>query len=322
MVFSVLTYALFTGVCGLAGQAWHLAVLRFLAALGMGGEWSLGVALVMESWGAHARAVLAGLIGAASNVGFLLAAALSAALPPADFWRVLLIVCVFPALLTFLLRVFVPESARWEHAVATGPKARVADIFRGGLGRRSILGAGLGAVALLPTWGAVQWIPLWVGQMPSTDARDPARAQLCSALGAVLGSFLGAVVGDRFGRRLGYFSLCLASLAVCQYLFLTYTSFDGGFLATVFLAGALSAAFYGWLPLYLPELFPTRVRATGQGFCYNSGRLLAAVGVLVNTSINLRGYYAEACAVICLVYVVGLVLAWLIPETKGQPLPE
>src|SRR5262249_38578297 len=107
MIFSVLTYALFTGLCGLAGQAWHLAILRFVAALGMGGEWSLGVALVMESWSAHARPVLAGLIGAAANAGFFITAVLSLLLTPDDYWRALLMVCAFPALLTFLLRYFV-----------------------------------------------------------------------------------------------------------------------------------------------------------------------------------------------------------------------
>src|SRR5262249_5461891 len=121
MVFSVLAYALFTGACGFAGRAWHLAVLRFLAAMGMGGEWSLGVALVMEKWAPHARPVLAGLIGAAANVGFLSTSLLSLALTPDDYWRVFLMVCSFPALLTFLLRMFVPESEKWEAAAVKTP---------------------------------------------------------------------------------------------------------------------------------------------------------------------------------------------------------
>jgi hypothetical protein len=90
----------------------------------------------------------------------------------------------------------------------------------------------------------------------------------------------------------------------------------------VAVTGATTAAFYGWLPLYLPELFPTRVRAAGQGFCYNAGRSLAAVGVLTTTFVvDLKGNYPLASAVVCLVYVVGLGLAWLLPETKGRPLP-
>ncbi len=156
MVFSVLTYALFTGGCGLVQEAWQLMLLRFLAALGMGGEWSLGVALVMESWSTHARPVLAGLIGAAANLGFLIVSLIGMALNPDDQWRVILLMCVLPALMTFLFRMYVPESKQWEHAVATKPQPRLGAIFTPGLRRRSLLGAAIGAVALLATWGAVR----------------------------------------------------------------------------------------------------------------------------------------------------------------------
>jgi MFS family permease len=324
MALSVLTYAIFTGFCGLAQHPWQLAALRFVAALGMGGEWALGVALVMESWASHARPVLAGLIGAAANAGFLLTAVLSLLLTPDQYWRFLLMVCVFPALLTFLLRMFVPESKQWEHAAASGPRARMADIFRPGLRHRSLLGAGVGAVALLATWGAVQWIPLWIGQM--TAGRIPHAAiyaQTCSASGSVVGAFLGAVIGERFPRRAGYFFLCFLSLIACESLFLTSHVFNGWFLSSIALVGAFTAAFYGWLPRYLPDLFPTRVRATGQGFCYNFGRSLAALGVLLNTfAVDVGGKYAQASALVCLVYIGGMLLAWFIPETRGQPLPE
>jgi MFS transporter, SHS family, sialic acid transporter len=327
MMLSVLTYAVLTGACGLVREAWLLVMLRFLAALGMGGEWSLGVALVMETWGAHARPVLAGLIGAAANLGFALVAVLGLVLEPTGYWRWILAACTFPALLTFLLRMFVPESKQWEHAAASGPRAQMTDIFVPGLRRNSLLGAGLGAVALLATWGGVQLIPLWVG----SKSGPAAKAQLVSALGATAGAFLGAVVGHRFRRRVGYAGLCVLALVTCEFFFVGLADagapalpFDGWlFLSTAALVGATSAAFYGWLPLYLPELFPTRVRATGQGFCYNFGRILSAIGVLLTTFIfSLQGNFAQTSAIVCLVYVVGIGLAWFIPETRGQPLPE
>ena len=95
-------------------------------------------------------------------------------------------------------------------------------------------------------------------------------------------------------------------------------------LALVFLAGACTASFYGWLPLYLPELFRTRVRATGQGFSFNFGRVLAAVGVLQTGNLMglFKGGYPQACSVMGLIYLVGLAIIWLAPETRGQPLPE
>jgi MFS family permease len=202
------------------------------------------------------------------------------------------------------------------------------DIFTPALRRKSLLGAGLGGVALLATWGGVQMIPLWVGQKSGLAP----TVQLCSALGATVGAFLGAILGHRFGRRIGYISLCIFSLAICEYLFVGLgnagtangPAFDTLlFLGSTALVGAASAAFYGWLPLYLPELYPTRVRATGQGFCYNFGRILAAGGVLLTTFVfNLKGNYAQASAIVCLIYILGMVIAWFIPETKGRPLPE
>jgi hypothetical protein len=107
-------------------------------------------------------------------------------------------------------------------------------------------------------------------------------------------------------------------------MFRGLTAYDNLFLLAAFLAGAATASFYGWLPLYLPELFPTRVRATGQGVCYNSGRIFALVGVLETGRLMqvFDGSYPRACATISLVYVAGMLLIWLAPETKGRPLPE
>ena len=126
------------------------------------------------------------------------------------------------------------------------------------------------------------------------------------------------------GRRPAYFILCLTSLLSCGVLFRTVTEFNAAFLIGTFIVGMFTAAFYGWLPLYLPELFPTRARATGQGLSYNSGRILAAVGAITQGQLvtHYGGSYAKAGAVVTLVYVLGMVLIWLAPETKGKPLPE
>jgi MFS family permease len=122
-----------------------------------------------------------------------------------------------------------------------------------------------------------------------------------------------------------YFALCLLSLLSCAYLFRALVPQETlVFLLTVLFVGGVTAAFYGWLPLYLPELFPTRVRATGQGLSFNFGRILAAVGGIYMGELVmlLGGDYGEAMARITLVYVAGMVLIWLAPETKGKPLPE
>lgn len=369
MIWSVLVYAVFSGLCGFATAAWQIAVLRGIAALGMGGEWSLGVALVMEVWPARWRPALAGLIGAAANFGFLLIALVGLGLASiidgldrwfvdsgmsrewAEYligrdksgWRLLMFVGAAPALLTLFIRAFVPESERWREAARGAPPVGVWEIFTPALRTRSVLAAALGSIALLGTWGSVQWLPLWAGKMaeqelsqPSLDAGSldaPRRAflegsrswtQIASAGGAVLGTLVAAAVSVRLNRRVTYFLLALGSLLICGVLFRWPVRVDGGFLALVFAAGALTASFYGWLPLYLPELFPTRVRATGQGFAYNFGRVLAAVGAL-GTGWLLDAFgenYARTGAITSLVYVAGLIVIWFCPETKGHPLPD
>lgn len=334
MVFSVLTYALFAGLSGLAQEAWHLAALRFLAALGMGGEWSLGVALVMESWPHRARPLLAGLIGAFGNLGVALTTVpvmiVESAGVPLDLggWRYVLGVCALPALLTFFLRTFVPESEKWLHASATGPRPSITAIFAPGLRYRSILAATMGSVALVGTWGAVHWVTPWLQSETGSQSLTN-FAQQALGIGALCGAFCGAFFGQFITRRAMYFLLCLGSLLVCGVVY--RLDLRGGegigptFWMLVWLMGFLSAAFYGWLPLYLPELFPTRVRATGQGFGFNFGRIVAGCGTLAMGFLMgdvFHGNIAHAAATISLVYMLGMALAWFAPETKGQPLPE
>ena len=335
MALSILTYAgvsglgAFVGLTGLehiVPGAWQMVAVRFIAALGMGGEWALGVALVMEVWGDRSRALLAGLIGAAANVGYVLVALLSLGigqlkatlgewnLPP-DWieWRLLMLMGVLPAV--------------------TG---------RGAI-PRMVLGACLSGVPLLGTWASVQWAPTWGAELsqkaikavergekepdlPQVVVREAkAYTQMASALGASVGAFAGALLGMASGRRWAYALLCLGSLAAVQLFFRSNDELSLWFFFTMFLAGALSASFYGWLPLYLPELFPTRQRATGQGFSFNFGRVVAAVGAL-QTGALMKGYfqgdYARACSIMALVYLVGLLVILFAPETHGEALPD
>ncbi len=326
MSASILCYSLFTGLCYFAKEPWHLGFFRFLAALGMGGEWSLGVALVMEIWPEKSRPLMAGIIGAAANVGYLLIGVIAIQFPiTPTSWRWVMLVGAGPALLTFFIRLFVPESEKWKESVKKGPSHPFKEIFSPPLFKTTMLAITFASIALIGTWGSVQWLPLWGDQMAgSTMPTAKAFTQIASALGAILGCIVGALVGGRFGRRPAYFLLCLGSLISCGYLFRSVNEYGNLFLGMVFMVGGLTAAFYGWLPLYLPELFPTRVRATAQGLAFNFGRILAAVGALQmgNLMGHFHGSYAQAGAVITLVYVLGLFLIWLAPETRGKPLPE
>ncbi|MBI2948843.1 MAG: MFS transporter [Verrucomicrobia bacterium] len=329
MSLSILTYSIFSGLCAFAGAPWHLGALRFFAALGMGGEWSLGVALVMECWPEKHRPLLAGVIGAAANVGFLLIAVLGVFVKiTTSSWRWVMIAGAAPAVLTFFIQIFVPESEKWKASVQRSPgnEKPLQILFSNKpLLINTVLAIGFASIALIGTWGSVQWLPLWADQM--TGGKVPAAkamTQILSGVGAIIGCFIGPWIGGRMGRRPAYFILCLGSLISCGFLFRTVSEYNALFLITVGVVGCVTAAFYGWFPLYLPELFPTRVRATGQGLSYNFGRILAAAGALGQGQLvaHYGGSYAQAGATITLIYLVGLFLIWLAPETKGKPLPE
>ena len=193
---------------------------------------------------------------------------------------------------------------------------------------RMLLAAGLSGVPLLGTWAGLMWMYLWVSKLPGGDVPD-AKPRGCRSRrrsGPRSGAWSGRVLCGVLGRRPVYAALCVLSLVVDgRVLPAATTKYDDGrSCCRRGCSGMISASFYGWLPLYLPELFPTAVRATGQGFGFNFGRIIAAAGNLqmANLLAAFGNDYAQACAVVAGVYVVGLVLIAFAPETKGKPLPE
>jgi MFS transporter, SHS family, sialic acid transporter len=167
----------------------------------------------------------------------------------------------------------------------------------------------------------VQKIPAWVGdpKMPGRTASAQGYTQMALAVGAIVGCMIAPLVAAWLNRRITFFLLCLTSLISCQILF-RFTEYNTTFLLMAFVVGGTTAAVYGWLPLYLPELFPTRVRATAQGISFNFGRIFAGVGGIVLGG-SVPGGYAKMGAVVSLIYIFGMLLIWLAPETKGKPLP-
>jgi hypothetical protein len=203
-----------------------------------------------------------------------------------------------------------------------------------------MLGACLAGIPLLGTWGSFQWAPKWAIALSNLLPADggPYHAkeyvQIASSLGAILGTILAALAGGAIGRRPTYVILCIGSFVALRYLYLANDAYGPELLASVFVAGGVTAAFYGWFPLYFPELFPTSIRATSQGFAYNFGRVLSAVGSLqtaILTAYFAQGLAAErievdafpcAGATLAGVYLIGAAIVWFGPETKGKPLPD
>lgn len=197
---------------------------------------------------------------------------------------------------------------------------------------RMLFAAAISGVALLGTWGAMQWAPSWAAKIGDPAEHPKEFTQISAALGAIAGTMIAAILGDWLGRRVTYCLLCIVSMGSLLLLYQGNTTYGPQFLAATVLAGFCTASFYGFLPLYLPELFGTGIRATGQGFGFNFGRILAAIGTLQTGALFaaeirigdrvFEGGYPFACSIMSSIYLVGLALIWLGPETRGRPLPD
>jgi len=327
MVVSILTYSIFMGAGYFATQPWHIGLCLFISALGMGGQWSLGVSLIMECWPERHRPKLAGVMGAASNVGFLMIAVVGALFPPTpDSWRWFMLVGASPAVLALFVISKVPESERWKAAVQGKNGKPLKEIFTPPLLKKTLLAIAFASIPLIGTWSAISsWTPVWADKLAG-DSMPYAKGivQISISIGAIIGCIVAPLIGAMVGRRPVYFGMCLLSLLTCQYMFRTTTAFDVRFVLVAGIVGCCTAAFYGWMPLYLSELFPTRVRATGQGLSFNFGRILASCGTLFMANLMqvFHGDYGRAGATITMIYILGMILIWFAPETKGKPLPD
>jgi len=331
MGLSILCYSIVTGLTWFVQSSEQLLVLRFIACMGVGGMWPNGISLVSEAWSGVSRPLLAGLIGASANVGFVLLAVTCSYVPATpESWRWVLLAASTPAVLGVVVLVIVPESPRWlagvqDKAARSGPSP-AAEVFRPPLLKLTLIGICLGTIPLLGNWGGGNWLVPWADKV-GEGLQDPALkgwTQTARSVGGVLGALAGGWLASLCGRRKTYFVVSLLTLATTAYVFRYVTPADGSFLYWVFVVGFVGTVYFGWLPLYLPELFPTRVRATGSGVTFNFGRIATAVGVLGTGQLMtaFEGEYARVGQVTCLVYALGMLIICFAPDTSKRQLED
>jgi MFS family permease len=334
LIATILIYAGFTGLAALAQEWWQLAIFRFLTALGIGGEWAAGAAIVAEVWPEEKRAKAAGILQSAWAAGFFLAALLNLLLK--DYgWRWLFLAGVAPALVAFLVRWWVKEPDRWTRAHVeelarsrNGILSRLGELFRPEFLRSTLVGSILAFVAVFGLWGTTNWTPTLIHSFPDMQGMTKAEiapsvsyAIMCLNAGAVFGYLSFGPLADRWGRRPVFGLMCLGSLLMLPITFLYAESYRHLLLCLPVL-GFFNNGIFSGFPIYLPELYPTRIRATGAGFCFNAGRVLASAGpFLTGSLVGIFGHVGIAASAVGLIYLVGLLVLPFAPETKGRPLP-
>ncbi|MFM8704437.1 MAG: MFS transporter [Planctomycetia bacterium] len=320
LVLTILTYAAFTGLSAFATEWWHLLIFRFLAALGIGGEWAVGAALLSETWPRRWRPWLAAVLQSAVHVGIVVASIatfLLASQPP----RMVFLVGILPAFITLWIRRAVPETEAWHAARAAGPAAtpRIADLFR-----PPVLGTTLRALAvcglsLTAHWAFTFWsVQHLRGLAELSGWSDADRSRLVSQgftvlmLSSIAGNFLAAGLATVIGYRR---TIAGMSLVYFLAMAITYAVPRGHreLIAAWSVLGACSGMF-ALYTMYLPPLFPTLLRTTGAGFCFNFGRLAAAAGTVFFGIFSVPGDLRPVLFAAGFVFLPATVAAFFLPE--------
>jgi len=332
LTLTILTYAAFTGLSSFAQTWWQLLICRFVAALGIGGEWAVGAALLSETWPRRWRPWMAAVLQTGVNLGVMLAALAvftMANLHP----RWVFLVGVLPAFLVFWIRRAVPEPEEWQGAKQASGAAQpgLAALFRGSIRRTTVLTLLVCALSLTGHWAFQFWSIQQLRTHPDVaDWTEGERSRLVSMvwwlviLTSIIGNFLAALLARRLRYRRSIALLCLAyflTMAATYAVPIGHTYLWIG-LATIGLCQGLFALF----TMYMPPLFPTLLRTTGAGFCYNIGRIAAGLGTVIFGLFSKVGDYRLALFYAAFLFLPAAGIAWLLPEPPdeqpaNEPLP-
>jgi MFS family permease len=348
LMITMVLYAAGTAACAFVTDIWQLTACRMIASLGIGGEWAAGAAMVAEVVDEEHRVEAGALLYTAAPFGLFLATGVNALVAgnlmienPETSWRFVLLFGLLPAAVAFLVRMFIKEPDRWVSVARSAVQPRIRELFTPVFWPRTRSALLMTFVALLTWWSCNAFIPVvsaTLGQAAAAAAGlDKAAtsvlvehwktiATTAFNLGGLIGTLLTVPIAKRFGRRpmfAVYFGV--AALALMTTFGLDFPGETR--LYMYFFIGLSVFGVFGSFTYYLPELFPTRLRATGSGFCYNIGRVVAAAGPYVVGSVAAAGagspsVILNALFAVAFVPLVGLLLIPWVVETRGQTLPQ
>jgi MFS family permease len=348
LLLTILVYSAGTGLCAAASDISHLIAFRALASLGIGGEWAVGAALVAESVPESRRVEAGAILYTASPLGFALAGFLNYQIAgvwladsPEWSWRIVFLCGLIPVILALGVRLLLRESERWQEAARVSAAPPLRALFAPGIRASTFSGLFTAVMALLAWWSCNAFSPILASSLAQDAAiaggLDAAATSLLVeewkahaanwfSVGALAGTLLAIPVAKRFGRRTmfaAYFALSLAAVLANFGLDIPPDWRIRGFFAIGLGVYGIFAAF----TFYLPELFPTRLRGVGAGFCYNLGRIVTAAGPILVGAVSMRAGGSSAALLDTLLWVAAIPAIalvgtrWLV-ETQGRSLPR
>jgi MFS family permease len=333
MIIAILSYALVTGLTAIAWSWTSFLVLRFLVGIAIGSEWSTGTSLVAEMWPTGMRGKGAGLMQCGLGIGFFLASAIWLAIGPTGpaAWRWMFLIGVLPALVTLWIRRGIQEPELWKAAAERRRREKARFTLSELLADRTLRVRTIAAFAMsltttLAWWGISTWVPPYVGSLAAKSGHNAAQwaalAGITYNIGAIAGYMGLGFFADKYGRKPVTMAFFALSLILTPVLFL-WTHNLGLVLLVAAVNGYFSLGQYTWMSTWTPELFPTRVRATGVSFIFNTPRFIAFLGPIFAGALIVRlGGFGNAATIVASIYILGLIAAPFLPETNRKPLPE
>ena len=348
LLLTMLLYSLGTAACAFAPNLAWLAFFRLVASLGIGGEWAAGAAMVAEVVPEHRRVEAGAILYSSSPLGLFLATFVTWQIQgvhmldkPEIAWRAVFLTGLIPAAVALALRLFVREPERWAKASAAGKPPRMRELFWRENRALTLSGLSMSVVALITWWSCNAFMPLIATRLAAAGALerglDPSAARAlseswkalatnCFNIGGLIGTLVTVPIAKHVGRRAmyaAYFVTSGLSVMAAYGLPLAHETR----LYMYFFIGLTVFGVFGSFTYYLPELFPTRLRGTGAGFCYNAGRVIAAAGPFLVGGVASRGADALDSAMSVLFWVgavplAGLLLLPFVIETRGRALAD
>ncbi len=345
LMLTMMLYALGTAACAFAPNIAVLAFFRLVASLGIGGEWAAGASMVAEVVPEEKRVEAGALLYTAAPMGLFLAtfvnhqvAAVWMADSPETSWRVVFLFGLIPAAIAFLVRLFVKEPERWQAVQARVAPPTLRDLFAPGVAGITVRGTLMAIVALVAWWSCNAFIPTVASGLAQGAAQAggfgreatlalveswKTQATAWFNLGGLIGTLLTIPVAKHLGRK-PMFAIYFAASAAAIFAAFGLDWPPEVRLHLYFFIGLSVFGVFGSFTFYLPELFPTRLRGTGSGFCYNVGRVIAAAGPFIVGAIAAQGvdHAMAAIAWVAVVPLAGLLLVPFIIETRGRALAD
>lgn len=321
LVLTILFYAGFTGLSALCTEWWHLLICRFLSALGIGGEWAVGASLLSETWPKKWRPWIAATLQTAVNMGVLLACLAGWLLKDDESHRLIFLVGILPALITLWIRKAVPETEEWEQARQGAAPPRIGDLFGrqvAGVTWRVLV---ICAVSLTAHWAFMFWQQSLIRALPevkSLSGPEQTNAVVVALMYIMIGSIAGNYVAGALAKVWGYrraIAGMLLAYGICMIAAFSRSWTHDQMLAWYAVIGLCQGVF-GLFTMCLPPLFPTLLRTTGAGFCYNIGRIVAAAGTVMFKLYVPVGDYRLALYYAGLLFIPAALIALLLPQEQ------